>query len=263
MLRSRTAPRTILAAVSALLALGAPLSARGQSILTVAGGGIDDGRLATDVRLNDPHAAVETADGTIFVAEAGGQRIRRIEPGTGRILTFAGNGYGAFSGDGGPASSTSFNVPAALLLHDGGLLVADTWNHRIRRIDLTTGTVSTWAGGGTSLGDGGPARSAAFGCPGGLAHDSGGNVYVSDSCDCRVRRIDATSGTIATVAGTGTCAYGGTAAPRPPRGSGARGDWPSTPPATSSSPTRPRGVSGRSPPRRGGSRPSQETARPR
>ena len=198
------------------LALCAPLLSfpvRGQSILTVAGGGTDDGRLATEVRLNEVAGVAVGTDGTVYLAEAGGQRIRRIDPATGRLHTLAGNGVGALAGDGLPASQASFNAPTALLLHDGGLLVADTSNRRIRRIDLTALVVSTWAGGGDVLGDGGPARDALFGCPGGLARDAAGNVYVSDHCDCRVRRIDAGTGVITTVAGTGFCAYAGDGGP--------------------------------------------------
>lgn len=212
MARSRQARLVLLAATSALLALGAAPRASGQSIQTVAGGGTDDGRLATDVRLGSPSGMARLPDGALVFADRSAHRIRRVDPLTGRISTLAGNGVGTFAGDGGAASAASFSGPTALLVHDGGLLVADAQNGRVRRIDLATLKVSTWAGGGDAPGDGGPARSTRFDCPVDLARDGVG-ILVADGCAQRVRRVDATTGVVTTVAGTGEYGFSGDGGP--------------------------------------------------
>ncbi len=208
MVRSRHAPSALLLAASGLLATGLSLPAHAQSILTVAGGGTDDGRLATEVRLSSPFGLVRMPDGALLVSESAAHRVRRVDPASGRISTFAGNGIGTFSGDGGPAAAASFYGPAALLLHEGGLLVADAQNARVRHVDLSSLEVSTWAGGGDSVGDGGPARKARFSCPVGLARAAGG-ILVADACAFRIRRIDTVTGIVSTVAGTGEYGFSG------------------------------------------------------
>lgn len=111
--------------------------------------------------------------------------------------------YG-YSGDGGPATEATLNQPEDVLVHGGGLLIADTFNHRIRRVDAF-GIITTIAGRGGNggySGDGGPATAAELYYPSGIAADDTGNVYLVDGFSV-VRRID-TSGTITTVAGRGT-----------------------------------------------------------
>ena len=210
MARSRTARLALLIAASCAPLLSA--TARGQTIQTVAGGGTDDGRLATEVRLGSPSGLARVPDGSLVFSDVSEHRVRRIDPATGRISTLAGNGVGTFAGDGGPAEAASFSGPSALLVHDGGLLVADTGNERIRRIDLTTLVVSTWAGGGTASGDGGPARDTRFSCPTGLARDPVG-ILVADGCAQRIRRIDAATGIVSTIAGTGDYGFSGDGGP--------------------------------------------------
>ena len=212
MTRFRSARLDLLRVAIVVAATGLPFAASAQSILSVAGGGTDDGRLATEVRLGEAFGLVRMPDGALVLSEMAAHRIRRVDPATCRISTLAGNGIGTFAGDGGPAPAASFSNPTALLLHDGGLLVADAGNGRVRRVDLVTLEVSTWAGGGDAPGDGGPARSARFSCPVGLARTSGG-ILVADACAFRIRRIDAATGVVTTVAGTGEYGFSGDGGP--------------------------------------------------
>jgi hypothetical protein len=121
------------------------------------------------------------------------------------ITTIAGTGVSGFSGDGGPATQAQLLGPSAILLDGaGGLLVSDS--RRIRRIDLASGTIDTIAGNGadagTPSGDAGPARNATL-FPGPLALDGAGNLFVADSFPSTIRRIDALTGIITSVAGGG------------------------------------------------------------
>jgi serine/threonine-protein kinase len=178
---------------------------RDGRISTVAGGGRagGDGRPGTQAGLMTPTSVAVAADGSIFIAEAHGHRVRRLRT-NGIITTLAGTGEPGFSGDGGPATSARLNTPIALALgSDGAVYVADRDNHRIRRI-APDGAISTVAGTGAAGfgGDGGRAIEASMNGPGGVAVASDGTVYVADTLNHRVRRIDST-GMISTVAGDG------------------------------------------------------------
>src|SRR4029077_18913774 len=116
----------------------------------------------------------------------------------------AGNGVFGFAGDGGPALDASFNSPGHVALDPAGnLFIFDIGNARIRRLDASTGVISTVAGNGTSgfAGDGGPATAAKLGYTPGFAWDSAGNLFLADQNNHRIRRVDAISGIITTVAG--------------------------------------------------------------
>ncbi len=128
----------------------------------------------------------------------------------GIISTFAGNGTGAFSGDGGPATAAELANPTGIAVDAAGnVYVADQANRRVRKVS-TSGVITTVAGDGTagSGGDGGPATSAELNTPNGLALDSAGNLYIADQGAARVRKVSA-SGVITTVAGTGVIGYSG------------------------------------------------------
>jgi hypothetical protein len=130
------------------------------------------------------------------------------------INTAAGNGIGGFSGDGGPATSASLKAPIDVAVDNAGnLYIADYDNQRIRKVN-TSGIISTFAGNGTLgfFGDGGPATSAEFYNPFGLAFDPAGNLYVADEFNYRIRKIS-TSGIITTVAGNGVASYSGDGGP--------------------------------------------------
>ncbi len=142
--------------------------------------------------------------GNVFVADSDSGRIRMVAH-DGIITTVAGNGDRGFSGDGGPATAATLFAPVGLAVSpDGSLHIADTNNHRVRKIDHS-GNIVTVAGTGAAgyRGDGGPARDAELNLPLGLAFDRTGNLYIADSANNRVRMVD-TSGVISTVAGDGS-----------------------------------------------------------
>jgi DNA-binding beta-propeller fold protein YncE len=132
------------------------------------------------------------------------------------ISTAVGTGEKGFGGDGGPAGAALLNGPFDIAFDAAGhMYFSDTFNNRIRRVDARTGIISTIAGNGEKgyAGDGGPATAAALAEPYGVVVDRGGNVYTADRLNSRVRRIDAASGIITTVAGTGDAGYSGDGGP--------------------------------------------------
>lgn len=213
MARSSTTPSALFPAILLFLALALAFPAHGQSILTVAGGGTDDGRLATEVHLLSPWGLAVDPDGTIWISDAYDNRVRRVDGPTGRISTIGGNGIASSSGDGGPARAASLDEPAGLLRRGNEVLVVDRGGHRVRRIDLATSTITTFAGGGGSLGDGGLASAATLSWPAGLAQDRAGNVFIASQGDGRVRRVDASTGRITTWAGSGVIGDSGDGGP--------------------------------------------------
>ncbi len=163
-----------------------------------------DGGPATDAALNFPSAVAVADDGTVYIADTRNHRVRRIDPRTGVIDTIAGTGRAAWSGDGGPAARAALNEPAALAL--GGreaLFIADQSNHRVRKIDLASGVITTVAGTGESgyNGDGARGPDTALAGPSGLAVDGAGDVYVADTFNGRIRKWDRRTGLVDTVVG--------------------------------------------------------------
>ena len=132
------------------------------------------------------------------------------------MTTAVGTGEKGFAGDGGPAAKALLNGPFDVCFdRAGNLFFSDTFNNRIRRVDAVSGVITTIAGNGDKGygGDGGPATAAALNEPYGVVIDSGGNLYIADRLNRRVRRIDAASGVITTLAGTGEAAYSGDGGP--------------------------------------------------
>lgn len=164
-------------------------------ISTVAGTGevgfSGDGGLATAARLNRPFAVAPLPGGAFLIADLDNNRIRRVAA-DGRITTVAGTGDARFSGDGGRAIDASLNLPHAVAaLPDGGFLIADTYNHRVRRVD-PNGRITTLAGTGTAgySGDGGPATRAELDLPKALAVlPDGSGFLVGDAANNRVRLV--------------------------------------------------------------------------
>ena len=186
------------------------------NISTVAGTGTPgfsgDGGAATSARLNSPRGVALDSSGNLYIADATNHRVRKVDATTGNISTVAGTGTPGFSGDGGAATSAALGSPRGVALDgSGNLYIADWSNHRIRRVDATTGNISTVAGMGSLgfSGDGGAATSATLNLPQGVALDGSGNLYIADSWNHRIRRVDATTGNISTVAGTGTLGHNG------------------------------------------------------
>jgi sugar lactone lactonase YvrE len=192
----------------------------------VAGTGIQgfsgDGGPALKATLACPAGVALDSQGNLYVADHGNGRVRRISPdgvihafaGAGPIPAFASNG-GSYSGDGGPAARARFRVPESVAFDaQGNLYVADRDNGAVRKIS-SDGRITTVAGTGVRgySGDGGPAVKAQLDQPQGFAFDRAGNLYVSDSANNRVRRIDARTGIITTIAGNGQQGYSGDGGP--------------------------------------------------
>jgi len=155
---------------------------------------------------------LEDKKGNIYVADPDNQRIRKIDT-AGIITTIAGNGTTGFSGDGGPASAAQLDVPTGIACDMvGNLYFSDFGSHHIREID-TLGIIHTLAGGGTSgLGDGGPATAAVISAIG-LSLDSLGNIYIVDIDSQRIRKVNASTGIISTIAGNGIAGFSGDSGP--------------------------------------------------
>ena len=180
----------------------------GGTITTVAGirtrGFSGDGGPATSAQINSPRGVALDGAGNLYIVDTGNNRIRKVDT-SGIITTVAGTGDAGFSGDGGPATSARLSGPRGVALDDAGnLYIADRDNNRIRKVD-TSGTITTVAGTGDAgfSGDGGPALSATLNGPSGVALDGAGNLYIAEFGNSRIRKVD-TSGTITTVAGTGS-----------------------------------------------------------
>ena len=178
------------------------------TITTIAGVGTrgfsGDGGPATAAQLNLPSGVAVDDVGNVYIADERNDRIRKVDT-SGTITTIAGDGTRGFGGDGGPATGAHLQVPLDVVVDiTGNIYIADAANARIRKVD-TSGIITTIAGDGTfgSGGDGGPATAAQIGNPAGLALDISGNLYISDSSNDRIRKVD-TSGTVTTVAGDGT-----------------------------------------------------------
>ena len=164
------------------------------TITTVAGtgaaGDTGDGGAAVNARLNAPFAAAPAPDGGFFIADTSNHKVRRVSAG-GIITTVAGTGVAGFSGDGGPATQAQLNSPHSVLpLPDGGFLLPDTANHRVRRVGAD-GAITTIAGTGAADygGDGGPAVEAQLNGPRWLALTPLGDLLMADAFNHRVRRV--------------------------------------------------------------------------
>jgi uncharacterized protein (TIGR03437 family) len=164
-----------------------------------------DGGAATAASLNSPQGVAVDASGNLYIADKLNYRIRKVSF-NGVITTVAGNGTGAFAGDGGPATSASLYAPSGVAVDaSGNLYIADPGNFRIREVS-PSGVISTYAGNGvpivgTLTGDGGPATAGRISNPASLALDASGNLYFSDSTALRVRKVTAATGVITTVVG--------------------------------------------------------------
>ncbi len=188
-------------------------------IVTVAGGGTGNPNAslpATAVGLGNPIGVAVDSAGNIYIADANFSKIWKVSAATGLISTFAGSGGTGTGGDGGPATAAQFISPAAVALDgNGNVFIADQLANRVRRVDASTGIITTFAGTGVNTfnGDNIPATSANLTTPDALAIDSAGNVFIGEYGAFRVRRVDAATGIITTVAGSGTFGFAGDGGP--------------------------------------------------
>jgi sugar lactone lactonase YvrE len=190
-------------------------------IMTIAGNGqpgfSPDGTPAAAATLNAPTGIIADSSGNIFFAETGNNRIRKIDVQTGALVTIAGNGQASFSGDNGAATAAALNGPAMLAFdnNQSNLYFSDSANHRIRKVNLASGVITTVAGNGTAdyTGNGGPATSATLNYPFGVALDSANNLFISDRLNGVIRRVASSTGIITTFAGTHSFGFGGDGGP--------------------------------------------------
>jgi trimeric autotransporter adhesin len=212
--------------------------AAGGIIKTVAGNGrlnySGDGSPATQAELNGPQGAFIDGSGNIFIADSGDDVIREVVAKTGIIQTVAGNGKTGFTGDGGPATQAELDDPDGVSVdNSGNIFIADSGNEVIREVVAKTGMIQTVAGdGGVGYsGDGGKATQAELGFPGGVFVDGSGNLFIADSyfyfcyidpdgsllclptSGGTIRKVDAATGNIQTLAGNGTEGYSGDGGP--------------------------------------------------
>ena len=199
------------------------------NVLPVAGDGaykdsVVDGIPATNAELYIPSGVTVDGAGNLYIADTLHFRIRMVCgtsatisgtaaacTGPGIITTIAGNVTSAYTGDHGPASQATLNLPSAVTLDGAGnLYIADTGNNVVRMISAATGIITTVAGNGSgcggqtdNVGDGCPATSAKLSSPQGVTVDFGGNLFIADTANQRIRRVDAVTGIITTVAGDG------------------------------------------------------------
>ena len=170
------------------------------------GGYAGDGGLATDAAINQPYGLAVDTDGDMYFAQRFDPAVRKIDGQTGIISTVAGTGEFGYGGDGGPGNQALLREPNDLFLDGkGGLLIADIQDQRIRRVDLTTGIITTFAGTGekSRSGDGKPAAEASLMGPRAVCMDSQGNTYVAEREGNGVRKISP-DGFLTTIAGAGS-----------------------------------------------------------
>jgi DNA-binding beta-propeller fold protein YncE len=193
------------------------LDLRTRRTLTVVGNGqkgySGDGAAAMDASLNMPHEVRFDSVGHLYIAERDSHVIRKVDASTGIISTFAGTGTPGFAGDGGPASKAQLRQPHSIAVDPTRrfLLICDVGNHRVRRVELATGLIDTFAGTGDRqpTPDGAPLRGTPLNGPRTIAFDSAGDLYLALREGNAIYRIDGNAATIHHVAGTGEQGYSG------------------------------------------------------
>ena len=188
-------------------------------IATIAGTGAEgysgDGGPATEATFNQPYSLQVDGKSDVYVVDRLNYVIRKIDAATGIITTIAGTGEQAYGGDGRPAVQAKFREPNDCFLDGrGGLLIADVQDQRIRRLDLETGIITTFAGNGAKerVGDGLPATQASILGARAVCMDGAGNTYIAEREGNGIRKVDA-SGVMSTLAGTGEFGYTGDGGP--------------------------------------------------
>ncbi|MEO8761695.1 MAG: T9SS type A sorting domain-containing protein [Bacteroidia bacterium] len=185
-------------------------------ITTFAGNGSasysGDGGQATSASFRPTGLSIDSSENSLYVCDFANNRIRKIDFSSGIITTIAGDGTLGYSGDGGQATDAKFSNPNSIDIDKtGNMYITDFNNNVIRKVNISTGIVSTIAGNGNVgySGDGGQATSAVLTSPLGIAIDTFGNLFFCDEINHIVRKINRQSGIITTIVGTGTAGYSG------------------------------------------------------
>lgn len=188
------------------------------NISTIAGGGSGgDNGAATNAMFASPYEVAEDAAGNVYIADQFNNRIRKLTLSmtngiaSATVTTVAGNGNMGYSGDGGLAVNATLNAPLGVAFDSlGNMFIADSSNSVVRKVDATTGKISTYAGNGSTCypttsgcGDGGAATGASISYPIAITVDRNNNLYISDYYSHKIRKVTASTGIISTVAGTG------------------------------------------------------------
>jgi len=196
------------------------LDLRTHRTMTVAGNGqkaySGDGGPAVAASLNMPHEIQFDSVGNIYIAERDNHVVRRVDAKTGMISTLAGTGTAGFSGDGGPATRAQLRQPHSIAVDaKGRLLICDIGNHRIRQVDLSSGTIETYGGTGERqpTPDGAPVKGTPLNGPRTIAIDRDGDMYLALREGNAIYRIAPKTATIHRLAGTGEQGYSGDAGP--------------------------------------------------
>ena len=191
------------------------LVTQAQIITTVAGNGsgspLGDGGPAINASLNTPYGISLDFFGNIYIADLNHNRVRKVTASTGIITTIAGNGQTGWWGDGGLAINAQMNSPEGVCADTfGNVYIAEFGNNKVRKID-SAGIITTVVGTGVQgfSGDGGPAIDAQLYGPNGICLDASGNLYITDEFNQRIRKVDALTGIITTIAGNGSADYSG------------------------------------------------------
>lgn len=193
---------------------------RSGLITTVAGNGMQgysgNGGPATDARLNEPYEVRFDATGNMYFVEMQNHVVRRVDAETGVISLVAGTGERGFGGDGGPADKAKLSRPHSIALDDSGnLYICDIGNHRIRRVNLSAGTISTFAGTGEKLPtpDGAPVSGTPLNGPRALDFDGRHSLFLALREGNAIYRVDLKTNTLHHLAGTGKKGYAGDGGP--------------------------------------------------
>lgn len=172
-----------------------------------------DGGGALAAAFHTPYDVAADKGGDLYIVDKDNHVIRRVAANSGNITTVAGSGpeKAGYAGDNGLATDARLHSPQGIAVAgNGDLYIADAGNHVIRRVDMNTGKIFTYAGNGTVgfSGDNGPANEAQLSSPARIALDAAGNLFIADHGNHVIRKVDA-SGTISTIVGTGTPGYSG------------------------------------------------------
>jgi streptogramin lyase len=181
-----------------------------QTIQTIAGTGKPDDNgdhgPALNINVGNPFGVEIGPDGALYICEISNHRVLRLDLKSRELTTVAGNGTKGYSGDGGPATKAQLNEPYEVRFDSqANLLFVEMQNQLVRKVDAKTKAISTLAGTGQKgfSGDGGPATKAQMSSPHSIALDRDDNIYIADIANHRIRKVDAKTGIISTIAGNG------------------------------------------------------------